>query len=292
MFAGAEKVYTPTGSDSPETRNEDDPHALRSIAGVAGLEHLTDAETAADNKSDEQRLMADLFAGTGVVSALEHDTVINAASSKNPLEKQAIKVAQAAAKALKESIKTTQGAKIGTVTWTGRKGDVGREEEDRPVVKTAAGLLATLRRANRRPGTPASEGGRTGSGRSTPGDESVSRTTSGSGGWNGIGGSRVNLLGGNGLVEPRAGSRGAIVKPAATRRSPMLEPKVPGLVSSLREFMKEKGGKALSTEISAFGRTIVDEKDEAQMAEFKHSIKEIAVFRKEDRMWELRKEFL
>lgn len=300
MFAGAEKVYTPTTGpdDSPATRNEDDPLALHSIAGLAGLENLTDAETAADTKNDEQRLMASLFAGTGVVSALEHDAVMNASStSKNPLERQAIKVAQAAAKALKESIKVTQGARIGTVTWTGRKGDAGREEDEGPpVVKTAAGLLATLRRANRKPGMPV---GDTGSGgRNILGSEPMLRAASGNRSGNGViigGGSRtVSPLGGGGgsSVGLRVGSSDVVVKLATPRRSPVPEPRVPRLITGLMEFMKKKGGKALSTEISAFGRSVVDEKDEAQMAEFRHSIKEIAVFKKADRVWELKKEFL
>lgn len=277
MFAGAEKIYEQGVSPPTVESSEDDPSKLRNIAGVAGLERLSDAEIAASTaaaKTDEQNLMASLFAGTGVVSTLEHDSVIHASSSsKNPLERQAMKVAQAAAKALRESIQATQGAKIGTVTWTGRKGDAGKEEDDRPVVKTAAGLLATLRRQNKW----------------KPASESMSRTASGSRSGNGSGViSPISGLGAaSNIGSPRAGGRGMVTKPAV-RRSPGL--KVPGLAEKLREFLKEKGGKALSTEISAFGRTVVDAKDDEQMIEFRRLIKEIAAFRKGDRMWELKRE--
>lgn len=275
MFAGAEKIYEQNVSLPPTVElSEDDPSTLRNIAGVAGLERLSDAEIAASAaaaKTDEQNLMASLFAGTGVVSTLEHDSVIHA-SSKNPLERQAIKVAQAAVKALRESIQATQGAKIGTVTWTGRKGDAGREKDDRPVVKTAAGLLATLRRQNKW----------------NPTSESMSRTASGSKSGSGNGHGVISPV--SGLSSSIGGSmgRGAVTKPAA-RRSPEL--KVPGLAEKLREFLKENGGKALSTEVSAFGRTVVDAKDDEQMMEFRHLIKEIAAFRKGDRVWELKREF-
>lgn len=273
MFAGTEKIYEQDISPLLTVElSEDDPSKLRNIAGVAGLERLSDAEIAASAaaaKTDEQNLMASLFAGTGVVSTLEHDSVIHA-SSKNPLERQAIKVAQAAVKALRESIQATQGAKIGTVTWTGRKGDAGRGKDDRPVVKTAAGLLATLRRQNKW----------------KPASESMSRTASGSKSGNG-----------HGVISPVSGlssigdstSRGVVTKLAA-RGSPGLG--VPGLAGKLREFLKENGGKALSTEISAFGRTVVDAKNDEQMMEFRHLIKEIAAFRKGDRMWELKREFV
>lgn len=283
MFAGAEKIFEQGVSPLTSGLSEDDPSQLRNIAGVAGLERLSDAEIAASAaaaKTDEQNLMASLFAGTGVVSSLEHDSVIHASSSlspsRNPLERQAIKVAQAAAKALRESIKATQGAKIGTVTWTGRKGDAGREKDDRPVVKTAAGLLATLRRQNKW----------------KPVSEPMSRTASGSRSGNGSGGiSPLSGLSGVGssTASPRVVSKGAVTKPAA-RRPPGL--KVPGLAGKLREFFKGKGGKALSTEISAFGRTVVDEKDDQQMMEFRHLIKEIAVFRRGERIWELKGEFV
>lgn len=280
MFAGAEKIYEQGVSPLPTELSEDDPSQLRNIAGVAGLERLSDAEIAASaaaTKTDEQNLMANLFAGTGVVSSLEHDSIIHASSSssspKNPLERQAIKVAQAAAKALRESIKATQGARIGTVTWTGRKGDAGREKDDRPVVKTAAGLLATLRRQNKW----------------KPASEPMSRTASGSRSGNGSGGISPIYGASGGTASPRAASIGAVAKPTA-RRLPEL--KVQGLAGKLREFFKGKGGRALSTEISAFGRTIVDEKDDGQMMEFRHLIKEIATFRRGDRMWELKGEFV
>lgn len=279
MFAGAEKIYEQGVSPPTVELSEDDPSELRNIAGVAGLERLSDAEIAASTaaaKTDEQNLMASLFAGTGVVSTLEHDSVIHASSSsKNPLERQAMKVAQAAVKALRESIQATQGAKIGTVTWTGRKGDAGKEKDDRPVVKTAAGLLATLRRQNKW----------------KPASESMSRTASGSRSGNGSG--VISPISGlsvaSNIGSPRAGGRGMVTKPVVGR-SPGL--KVPGLAEKLREFLKEKGGKALSTEISAFGRTVVDARDDEQMIEFRHLIKEIADFRKGDRMWELKSELV
>lgn len=201
--------------------------------------------------------MESIFGGSGVLSALEHDTVMNASRSHSVIaEKEATRVAEAAAKALRESIRTTQAAAIGTVTWTGKFGSAGKEEEEEeespPVVPTAAGLLATLRRRN------------------SPGGSGI-----------------------NSATMSRVGSKNASARSVTARPLPLQQqPKGNGVIGKLREFMKGKGGNATSGEISEFAKGVIQADDKQQMIEFRYMLKEIAVLNKEERVWSLKKDYL
>ncbi|KAH0615032.1 uncharacterized protein H6S33_000668 [Morchella sextelata] len=261
MFRGAEKIYgegisSDTTAAAPE-ENDDDPMELRKIAGVAALENFSndasEENIANQDKTDEMRFMESIFGGSGVLSALEHDTVMNASNTQvNFAEKQATKVAEAAAKALRESIRTTQAASIGTVTWTGKFGSAGKEEnKELPVIPTAAGLLATMRRRNN-----ATSGGGTSSNSNS-----------------------------------RSGSRNPSVKPIIS--SPrQYHQKEDGLITRLREYMRDNGGNATSVEISGFAKGVIEAGDKQRMDEFRHMLKEIAILKKQDRTWSLKKEFM
>jgi DNA excision repair protein ERCC-6 len=67
--------------------------------------------------------LSSLFASSGVHSALEHDSIMEASRPEIMLvEKEATRVAKEAADALRESRRQTRRNELGTPTWTGRSG--------------------------------------------------------------------------------------------------------------------------------------------------------------------------
>src|SRR5436305_13425014 len=76
---------------------------------------------------DESRLLSTLFASSGVHSALQHDSIMEASMPETMLvEKEAARVAKEAADALRESRRQIRRNEFGTPTWTGRSGGVPR----------------------------------------------------------------------------------------------------------------------------------------------------------------------
>jgi DNA excision repair protein ERCC-6 len=122
----------PSATVGPEVSVTDgDNHAeLRNMAGVASIEQFRGE--AEEKSSEESRLMEGIFARSGVHSALEHDQIVNGKKviSADPqmIEQEAKKVASRAAEELKKAREAAKNAPIGTVTWTGEVGSVGRPE--------------------------------------------------------------------------------------------------------------------------------------------------------------------
>ena len=76
---------------------------------------------------DESRLLSTLFASSGVHSALQHDSIMEASRPEVVLvEREATRVAKEAAEALRESRRQARRNDIGTPTWTGRSGGAPR----------------------------------------------------------------------------------------------------------------------------------------------------------------------
>ncbi|KAF8466460.1 SNF2 family N-terminal domain-containing protein [Kalaharituber pfeilii] len=141
MFKGAEKSIQKTRD------TDDDPEKLVKFGGVAGLATYTTPEGEDENggedsekkknkessnddeanKSDDVRILEGILGKSGVHSALEHDTIMEAVRPEDVLvKKEAKKVVDAAAAALKASRKLAVKAAIGTPTWTGKFGSAGR----------------------------------------------------------------------------------------------------------------------------------------------------------------------
>lgn len=136
-------------------KDEEDKKQLEEIDGVAGLEEYKDGEDGGDADGEEDRLMAGIFA-KGIHEALEHEEVISGSNGKRVvradraiLQREADRVASAAAQHLYQAAQEAQNVPIGTVTWTGQVGEAGRPRPTnvrggRPAPRTN-GLLAGIR---------------------------------------------------------------------------------------------------------------------------------------------------
>ncbi|CCG84055.1 protein of unknown function [Taphrina deformans PYCC 5710] len=158
MFLGTETTYKKKTSHNDgedgktsETRkkrrqdNGDDPRMLSQIGGVAGLENFGNFE--AEQQTGDQNVLESIFSKSGVQSTLQHDQIMDAARPEILLvDREAERVAKAAAAALKQSRRETQRNPIGTPTFTGRFGGPSTQGRARPGVSSAS-LLAGM--ANR-----------------------------------------------------------------------------------------------------------------------------------------------
>ena len=155
---------------------------------IAGLEKIEEFEQEKEQESTEpdenERILQSLFANTGVHSALKHDMIVGASRPEASIvDREASKVAQEAAAALRQSRLRIQKQRIDSVTWTGRNGSAGAPrpasstssvnsfqstasssanrnvgESHRPVndATSSMSLLAKLKSAESRPPTSAS----------------------------------------------------------------------------------------------------------------------------------------
>lgn len=147
MFGDAEVNFNqpssvnPPAPSTPEAAPVDQGDVatqVRSLIGVAGLETFKESEASLPTKSsspsstpaDESRLMSSIFARSGVHSALEHDQIINGkkkiTADAGMLEREAKRVAAAAAAELRKAGEAARNVIPGTVTWTGEFGEAGR----------------------------------------------------------------------------------------------------------------------------------------------------------------------
>ncbi|KAI5962679.1 rhp26 [Candida pseudojiufengensis] len=116
-------------------KNDDDFYQVAKISGVSKLDKFEEGEDQNEEEEQQQkedpednRIMAGIFAKSGVHSSLKHDEVINSKDNQeiSLLEREANKYANEAIEALKQSRLQTKKNKIGTPTWTGRFGSAGK----------------------------------------------------------------------------------------------------------------------------------------------------------------------
>ncbi len=122
-----------TGQSTNDSKSSggDDSRNLQELSGVAGLETLQDTKSApAKRGGDESRILDGILATSGVRTAVEHDVVINGkrkvAPDRDMIEREAKRIATAAAKELKKAGEAARHVPIGTPTWTGEAGVAGR----------------------------------------------------------------------------------------------------------------------------------------------------------------------
>lgn len=135
LFSGSEKVI-PKGEKGEKGENDDGNDDFYDVAGLGGVSKLEKYETGEDerqrvadnNPETDDNILNDIFSQTGVHSALEHDAIMDASRPDTVIiEREAKRVAEVAAKALRDSRKKAQANEIGTVTWTGKFGSAGKK---------------------------------------------------------------------------------------------------------------------------------------------------------------------
>ncbi|KAG5418405.1 rhp26 [Candida metapsilosis] len=135
--------------------NDDDYGQVAKITGVSKLDQYEEGEEqeGESNNNDESRIMAGIFAQSGVHSALKHDEIINYNDEEARFaEKEAEKYVSQATEALRRSRKLARKTPVGTPTWTGKFGSAGKLKGTFGVKKRKVGdgdsssILDNLRR--------------------------------------------------------------------------------------------------------------------------------------------------
>ena len=141
---------------------------ISKAAGVASLEKYQGAadtkdesrneKSAADSSNSDARLMENIFARSGVQSALEHDQIVGGKRSVKAdpkiIEAEAKRMAAIAAKELLKAEEVAKTVPVGTPTWTGQFGSAGRPENaimPRGTTSAYAGTSSSTRRATGAP---------------------------------------------------------------------------------------------------------------------------------------------
>ncbi|CAO3692442.1 unnamed protein product [Umbelopsis ramanniana] len=110
--------------------NDDSAENLRALEGVSKLEKYQTQEDESRGDSDDNEngdsILSSLFEMTGIQSAIQHDQIVDGADQEKMIvDREASRIADRAAEALKESRRRLNRAQIGTPTWTGRSGFAG-----------------------------------------------------------------------------------------------------------------------------------------------------------------------
>lgn len=132
---------------------KDNEEYVQTIEGIASLEEFQGEEDNRSPPTEESRIMEGLFARSGVHQALEHDDIVNGKkkpqASRAMLQREADRVAAAAAASLRRAGEQARSVPIGTVTWTGEVGEAGRPINTRRGGRggsgpSSAGILAGI----------------------------------------------------------------------------------------------------------------------------------------------------
>lgn len=208
------------------------------------------------------RILAGIFARSGVQSALSHDDIIGSNSAKpkkiqaDPaiITREAQRVAAKAAAELRKNGEIARNLPAGSVSWTGQFGSAGRPEERS---RTSSPAL--------RGGLSARGGGRGGRGGAGPSSTSV----------------LANLAGrqGHAVSTVGAASRSTTASTSASRAgTPASErqPKGTEFIGLIRDYLLAHGGKVHTQMlIDHFNRFCGNQQ---RTAEFREMLKRIAVF--------------
>ncbi|RLV92360.1 DNA repair and recombination protein RAD26 [Spathaspora sp. JA1] len=153
---GGTKQRKQTSLFKKKHKNDDDFYQVAKISGVAKLDQYVDEKEqdepeAKDN--DDDRVMQGIFTSSGVHSTLKHDDIIDSSNQETSLiEREANKIANAAAEALKKSRKLARKKEIGVPTWTGKFGLAGKfgpkKKSVKPSPSSSTAILENLKRKN------------------------------------------------------------------------------------------------------------------------------------------------
>lgn len=246
----------------------------------------------------DAQILKDLFDGTGVHAAIDHDKIESAHDpSHRVAEKEAAKIAKRAADALRQSRLQLQQVPVNQPTWTGRSGAAGA-----PGGGARFGAAVNARLLTKVSG---GSGGIASSGFVTPSGGYNAATSAGFGAGAGAGAGRFGhgtaAAGGRGSGGPggaplrsfellaRMRERQAAATSAATI-SPEFS-RAQSLATRVADFIHGKGGSAPSAEVAAAFQRSVNAGD---LALFKSVLKQIATLQRQGgaKVWVLKPEFV
>lgn len=138
-----ESLPTPPEDDAEGQAKAQDRAAVNGIFGVArqaefqtGEEESPSSNADGMNNNSGDRVLAGIFARTGVQSAQDHDAIINGRKTiradPEMIAREAKRVAAEAAKSLREAGEVARTLPAGVPTWTGLHGTAGRSPSPPP----------------------------------------------------------------------------------------------------------------------------------------------------------------
>ncbi|KAG7664311.1 rhp26 [[Candida] subhashii] len=140
-------------------QDDDDFYKVAKITGVSKLDKYVDEQEEQEDggPKDDERIMEGIFSKSGVVhSTLKHDDIVDSSSAADGemslVEREANRVANAAADALKKSRRLARRNEIGTPTWTGKFGLAGKfgPKKKAKSVKSSSSSLSILKELKKR----------------------------------------------------------------------------------------------------------------------------------------------
>ena len=147
---GAANATNGDGADAGKEAIMEGVRVAEEAAGdEPGLHDVTGADRDADADQGDASILKELFDHGGMRSALDHDKIEGAHKPENNFaQREARKVAERAAKALRDSRKAIMATPINVPTWTGRSGGVplfGNGKTTANGTKSSNALLAKIR---------------------------------------------------------------------------------------------------------------------------------------------------
>lgn len=193
LFKDAQVNYSTTAISSAPVQDQNGKQRVkeeqidRDITGVSGIRSMeqfagevNEAKQAAQGgKNSESRVMAGIFARSGIHSAVEHDQIVGGkkviTADPQIIEQEAKKVAAEAAKELRRAGEVARTVPVGTPTWTGQFGVSGKPQEvsaarafgvsgRNRAAQSSSSLLAGLQRSQGVSASNAIHGGSSGRG--------------------------------------------------------------------------------------------------------------------------------
>ncbi|BFZ61249.1 DNA repair protein rhp26 [Saitoella coloradoensis] len=270
LFAGTEVQLKRTKKKKRDREAEE----LKKLDDVAGLEqYQNEEERDAEKGDDDSRTLEGLLAGAGVQTALHHEKIMDAARPEAVLvDREATRVAEAAARALRESRRQAQRAELGTPTWTGRSGGFTRGSGANTPNTPRFGAVTGGSGARFGPAAAPNGGGRFGA--AANGVRAAATPPADS----------QNLLAG---LRQRQGLENEDANGGGEELDKLSDEGRLHLIKRLQEFILEAGGKATSGEIVRNFKIKVS--GQQQVVEFRKMLKSIAEFR--EGAWVLKEEF-
>lgn len=262
-----------------------------------GNQHQNGDNAATNGTGGDAQILKDLFDGTGVHAAIDHDKIESAHDpSHRVAEKEAAKIAKRAADALRQSRLQLQQVPVNQPTWTGRSGAAGASGGGGAPRFGVAGNARLLTQASNGGSSIAPSGvvmANNGSNANATTSAAfgagagTGRFGTGSADGTGKGGSGGPLRSSELLAKMR--ERQAAATAAATT-SPELS-RAQNLATRVAGFIQSKGGSAPSAEVAAAFQRLVSAGD---LALFKSVLKQVATLQRQGgvKVWVLKPEFV